>query len=264
MHAHRVLTLDLEGRAELICEFDDKPSGLGFLPDGTPLAVLMRKRHIVRFSQSGFHLHADLSVLPGRYLNDMVVDATGRAYVGQRAGWKPGTAAGERSPETLTLVHPTGRVETVAEDLWGPNGSAITPDGKTLIVAESRGDRLTAFSIDERGNLSQRRIFAQMDSFPDGICLDAEGAVWAGLPLKSEFVRVQDGGAVLGKIPISDGKWAIACMLGGENRRILFMLTAYESYENIARLTDFNADLTSTSRGFVEVVEVPIPGAGLP
>lgn len=267
-HAHQILTFDMKGRKKLVAEFDDKPSGLGFLPDGTPLATLMRKRQIVRFGNGRVSVYADLNSLPGHNLNDMVIDGNGRAYVGNRTKVKRDASGApvrvERSDETVVLVEPDGRFRAVADDMRGPNGAAITPDGKTLIVAESFGNRLSAFTIEKDGSLTNRRVFAELGAVPDGICLDAEGAVWVGLVFNSEFVRVRDGGEILQRIPLAGNKWAIACILGGPSRRSLFMLTAFQSHENLARMVDFQADLTSTSKGFVETMEVSVAGAGWP
>ena len=267
MHAHRVLTVDLQGKSETVAQFDDKPSGIGFLPDGTPIVTLMRSRKIVRFGKGGISLHSDLSKLPGTNLNDMVVDTRGRAYAGyrdksvNRANVKKGT---EESTEGIVVIEPDGTSKILATGLRGPNGSAITPDGKTLIVAESWGDRLIAFRINDDGTLGPQRIFAELGTNPDGICLDASGAVWIGSPHGACFIRVKEGGEVLERINFEKGKWGVACVLGGPQRKTLFMLTAYTDRDNLKRLVDFQADLTSTSKGLIETVEVSVPGAGIP
>lgn len=273
MDAHRVWRTTEWGHSEIVAEFPDKPSGIGFLPDGTPIVVLMRTRRIVRFGAGIMSVHADLSTLPGTHLNDMVVGPRGYAYVGSRNGdargrthRSPGAAGDtqERSPESLVLVRPDGTHDTVAEDLWAPNGMAIAPDARTLIVAETLGNRLTAFTIDDDGSLRNRRVFAELSSRPDGICLDREGAVWVGAVLANEFLRVREGGVVLDRIALPNGKWAVACVLGGTDRQTLFMLTAYNTFENLDQLTTFDADMRSTSRGFVDTIEVEVPGAGWP
>jgi len=269
MFSHRVLTVDLQGKSEVVAEFNDRPSGIGFLPEGTPIVVLVRSRKIVRFGNGTVLLHADLSRLPGTELNDMVVDAHGRAYVGLRdrsVKNSPNVIKGEEeSPEGIALVELDGSCKVVADGgLRGPNGSVITPDGKTLIVAESWGARLSAYSIRDDGTLSARRTFADLGSNPDGICLDASGAVWFGSPRGPGFLRVKEGGEILDRISFKDGKWGVACALGGPQRKTLFMLSAYINDDDLKRLVDFQSDLTSTSKGLIETVEVDVPGAGIP
>jgi sugar lactone lactonase YvrE len=267
MHAHRIITVDLAGRAETVAELDDKPSGLGFLPDGRVLAVSMRKRLIVSLADGGYRTYADLESIPGESINDMVVDGVGRAYVSNRTMSRSAGAPkknAEKAPDDLILVSPDGTMRVVAEGMWRPNGLAVTPDGRTLIVAESLDKRLTAFTIQADGSLTDRRTFAVLASLPDGICLDAEGGVWAGQPLISEFVRVVEGGEVTERHQVSTGRWAVACVLGGPHRRTLFMATADQTFENLDRLVSFDADLTSTSKGYVEVASVAVAGAGWP
>jgi len=262
VHAHCAMTIDSAGVMTVIARFDDKPSGLGFLPDGTPLAALMRGRRIVNFEGGKVATHADLGSLPWHELNDMVVAADGNLYVGTKA---PNPGPGAPTPGSdLILVRPDGSFISVASELYVPNGIVITPDGKTLIIAETRANRLTAFTIAGDGTLHDRRIFADLDCSPDGICLDAEGCVWVGTVWGNAFIRVAEGGEVRDRIELEDGKWAVACMLGGADRRTLYLLTAHQSLENLRRLTDFEADLGSESRGFVESVRVAVPGAGWP
>ena len=262
VHAHCAYTIDANGTKSVVARFDDKPSGLGFLPDGTPLAALMRSRRIVRFQGGRVTTHADLSPLPWHELNDMVTGPDGRVYVGTKA---PNPPPGAPTPGSdLVLVQPDGSFCVVAGDLYVPNGLVITPDGKTLIVAETRADRLTAFSIAEDGTLRDRRVFAELGCAPDGICLDAEGCVWVGTVWGNAFIRVAAGGRVLERIELEDGKWAVACALGGSDRRTLYLLTAHQSLENLRRLVDFEMDLKSESRGFVESMRVAVAGAGWP
>jgi sugar lactone lactonase YvrE len=279
MHGHRVLTVDLRGRSETVAELDDKPSGIGFLPDGTPIVVLMRRRQIVRLATGGVRGHADLSSIAGHDLNDMVVDREGRAYVGNR--FKRGDILGTKeraapsSPEGIVLVMPDGVCRVVADSLFSPNGIVITPDAKTLIVALSRSHRLVAFDVEEDGRLANRRLFAQTgssstnlvlgrDPSPDGICLDAEGAIWFGSPLTGEFIRILEGGQVTDRIQLPDGRWAVACSLGDADRRTLFLVSARASLENMATCVDYESDKRSTASGRVEVVQVDVPGRGWP
>ncbi len=177
MHDHKVWALGLDGTKELICNVPQEPSGLGWLPDGRLLVVSMKDRRLMRLDPEGLNVSADLSGHTDHLINDMVVDGLGRAYVGNfgfdlHADEKPATTC-------LVLALPDGTTRVVAEDLLFPNGTVITPDGKTLIVGETFGARLTAFAIADDGSLHDRRVWAQMEgTVPDGICLDAEGAVW--------------------------------------------------------------------------------------
>ncbi|WIM86956.1 SMP-30/gluconolactonase/LRE family protein [Candidatus Mycobacterium wuenschmannii] len=208
-------TLPLPGHA---------PSGLGFRPDGTLLIVSAENRTLLAYDGENITTAADLSSLAPADLGDMVVDGRGRAYIGSQA-FEGGA---------LLRVDPDNSARVVATDLNFPNGMAITPDGRTLIVAESIGRRLTAYSIDEDGDLSNRRVFADgLDGPPDGICLDAGGGVWTAMTLAHQFERIVDsaGGKarVSHRIDIGD-RVAIACMLGGAAGRTLFMLTSSEAY----------------------------------
>jgi sugar lactone lactonase YvrE len=196
--------------------------------------------------------HADLSSLATFHCNDMVVDDQGRAYVGNFGSDL--ALGGLPDPAALILVTPDGAIRQVAEDLLFPNGAVITPDGNTLIVGESFGARLTAFDIDSDGSLSNRRVWAQLSgAIPDGCCLDAEGALWVASPPTREVLRVREGGEVSDRIVIE--QFAIACMLGGDDRRTLFVLSApHLEAEECLKLRG----------GRVETLEVEVPGAGLP
>lgn len=251
MYGGRVLTVDLDGRSELVAEVPQRPSGLGWLPDGRLLIVSMLDRKLLRLDPDGLTTHADLSGLAGGNTNDMVVDPAGRAWIGNFGA----TAAdGTRAPAQIVLVDPDGSARVVADGMLFPNGSVITPDGATLIVAETRGARLTAFSIQEDGSLANRRVWADISpAGPDGICLDAEGAVWVGTYTGGEFLRVREGGEVLERIP-TPGRNAVACALGGPDRRTLFLLTAVGNL----------AGEVSQIKGWIEVTEVDVPGAGWP
>lgn len=251
--AGKVMTVDVAGRAAVIASVPERPSGLGWLPDDRLLIVSMRNQRLLRLDPDGLHSAADLSSLVKGDINDMVVDAQGRAYIGSM-GYD--VFAGEaHAPGNIVLVTPDGNARVVADQLEMPNGPVITPDHKTLIVAESFGHRLAAFDIAPDGALSGRRVFAELgEGVPDGICLDAEGAVWVSSPFTHEFLRVREGGAIAERIPLS-GKLAVACMLGGEDRRTLFLLTAETSMEALGR---------GQSKGYIETVRVDVPGAGLP
>ncbi|MHB8382850.1 MAG: SMP-30/gluconolactonase/LRE family protein [Candidatus Binataceae bacterium] len=253
MHADHVMTVDLEGRASVVCEVPHNPSGLGWLPDGTLLVVSMTDRKVMRMDRGGaLKVHADLSALAPYHCNDMVVDSQGRAYVGN-FGYdlhKGETARGT----VLIMVTPDGKPRVVADDLMFPNGTVITPDGRTLIVGESFGRRLTAFDIAADGSLANRRVWADLGkNVPDGIALDAEGAIWVASPMSSEVIRVREGGEVTERISVATD--AFACMLGGADRKTLFVLTSASSDPAACR---------AKATAKIEITQVEVPGAGLP
>ncbi len=249
MHGEAVYSITLEGKTTLELSLPGKkPSGLGFLPDGSLLIVSMAERELLRLDPHGHTtVHADLSALVSDELNDMVVDAQGTAFVGSYPS--------ERGTGVLVRVTPDGSAQIVAEGLDFPNGTVISADGRSLILAESIGRQFTAFDIDGAKRLSGRRVVASTgDAAPDGITLDAEGGIWAGYPLAHEFRRVLPGGEVTDRIPIGE-RMAIACTLGGEDRRTLFLLSA----------ADWSAKALQGRRtGTVETVRVGVAGAGLP
>jgi len=251
VHAYQVMTLDLCGRTETIIGVPGQPSGLGWLPDGRLLVVSTTDRRLLRLESGGLVEAADLSKLASHPCNDMVVDRQGRAYIGHFGFDYPSQPF---APAEVILVMPDGSARVVAEQMAFPNGSVITPDGRTLIVAETYGARLTAFDIQPDGSLTGRRLWASTSpAVPDGICLDADGAIWIASPTTREVVRIKEGGQVATRISLS--RPAFACMLGGTNLRTLFVLTAESSVPGEVR-----AKLS----GRVEIVEVDVPGAGLP
>jgi sugar lactone lactonase YvrE len=253
MHAHFVMSVGMSGDLRTEAEVPNQPSGLGWLPDGRLLVVSMTDRRLLCQDGNGLVELADLSPCATWHCNDMVVDAEGRAYVGNFGYDMYGGAA--RSTAAIALVTPDGRVTVAADGLDFPNGMVITPDRATLIVGESWGARLTAFTIQGEGTLSDRRVFAALtDCVPDGICLDAEGAVWLASPLSNEVVRVRLGGEVTDRISTGDLN-AFACMLGGDDRRTLFVCTA---------ATHVPEQATAARSGRIEMVDVPVPGAGWP
>lgn len=252
MHAHRVMAVDLQGKATAVAEVPRRPSGLAWLPDGRLLVVSMLDRRIMRLDRDGLAVHADLQALATGPCNDMVVDTAGRAYIGNM-GFDPYANEPQRTAD-LIVVAPDGTASVAARDLAFPNGSAITPDGKTLIVAETGGHCLTAFDIAADGALSGRRIWAPLgDAMPDGIALDAEGAVWVAAPLSGEMIRVFAGGRVAERF--TTGQPPFACALGGPGRKTLFVLTAQNWDPEACRAN-------RTAR--IEIVEVEVAGAGIP
>jgi sugar lactone lactonase YvrE len=252
MHAHRVMTVDLAGRSQVVVEVPGRPSGLGWTPDGKLLVVSMTDRRLLRLEAGALVEVADLTSLATFHCNDMVVDEQGRAYVGNFGFDLDGK--GEFVKAALIAVEPDGRARIAADELAFPNGSVITPDGCTLIVGESFAARLTAFDIGPDGSLGGRREWAKLaGAVPDGICLDAEGAVWVASPVSNEVLRVREGGEVVERIATSQS--AIACMLGGPGRRTLFILTS---------LGTDPEQLKAAPTGRIERVEVSVAGAGLP
>jgi sugar lactone lactonase YvrE len=249
---YRVLALGLDGKAEVMATVPACPSGLGWLPDGTLLVVSMNDKRVLRMRNGALVTHADLSAIAGGPCNDMVVDAAGRAYVGN-FGYERFQGE-EAAPAKLARVDPDGSVTVVAEDMLFPNGAVITPDGRRLIIGETMGNRLTAFDIAADGGLSNRRVFAADPTlFPDGICLDEEGAIWVADPRTNRCVRVKEDVGIVETIALP-GRNAYACMLGGEDRRTLFICTAPGSGPTRAGTTD----------GKIEITRVTVPGAGLP
>jgi sugar lactone lactonase YvrE len=253
MGAARVMAVDLDGRAEVVLEVPTRPSGLGWLPDGRLLVVSMRDRRVLRLEPDGeVVVHADLADLASFDCNDMVVDGLGRAYVGN-AGFDLSARPLEVRAAEVVLVTPDGEARVVDDEVVFPNGSVVTPDGSTLVVAETFGQCLTAFTIAEDGSLTDRRTFASLrGTSPDGICLDAEGAVWVADANGSACLRVREGGEVVDRV--DTGRGCFACMLGGADRRTLFLMTA-EGFEGAA---------IRRRTAAIEVVEVEVPGAGYP
>jgi sugar lactone lactonase YvrE len=252
-HDHRVVAMTPDGKAETVVEVPQQPSGLGWLPDGHMLVVSMLDRRVLRLEGGALVEHADLSALATGACNDMVVDAEGRAYVGH-FGFD--MYAGEGPQEaSIILVQPNGSVSVAADGIKFPNGTVITPDGATLIVGESWGLQLTAFRVGADGALGERRTFAKLQgAAPDGICLDAEGAVWIASPGDGRCLRVAEGGEILAEVQTS-AKGAFACMLGGDDRTTLYICTAPDHVPSEVR---------KQRGGRIERIEVHVPGAGLP
>ena len=255
---HQVLAVDIEGHLETIVETPYQPSGLGWLPDGSMLIVSMNDQKLLCFADGELTEAADLSQLANHYCNDMVVDKKGYAYVGNFGFDLHAREA--IKPTNLILVRPGEKPCEVAENVFFPNGTVITPDDKTLILGETFASCLTAFDINEDGTLSNRRVWADLRTIeegyspvPDGICLDAEGAIWVASPSTNDVIRVQEGGALLDKVEVDRG--AFACMLGGESGNTLFISTANDSQEETC-LKEKSAR--------IEIIEVDVPRAGLP
>lgn len=253
MHMHQVLRISADGRTEVIVEVPQQPSGLGWLPGGDLLVVSMIDRRLLRWSGRALTEHASLADLATFHCNDMVVDIAGRAYVGN-FGFDLHAREAPR-PASLICVEPDGAARVVAEDLLFPNGTVITPDGRTLIIGESWGARLTAFDIAPNGDLHNRRVWAELPdgALPDGICLDEAGGIWSASPSTNECLRQIEGGEVTHRVSVEQG--AFACMLGGADGQMLHILTAGSSEPD---------DCRRTLTGRVEICRAPYRHAGLP
>jgi sugar lactone lactonase YvrE len=269
-YRHAVVTVTPDGSEEQVVEVAGQPSGLGWMPDGSMLVVSMRDHRLLRRSPSGeTTVHADLAAYCGGHLNDMVVDAEGRAWVGNFGFDLMGQA--DPCIASLVRVDPDGGVAVAAEGLVFPNGSAITPDGSTLIVGETFACRYTAFSIAADGSLGDRRVWAQiapspelapfremaplLTVAPDGCCLDAEEHIWAADALGGRCIRVAPGGAIVEEVRAPTGLGVFACMLGGDDGRTLLLCCAPDYFEQMRRNAREAVLLTTT---------VEVPHAGLP
>jgi sugar lactone lactonase YvrE len=251
-YAHTVSSFGLSGDLRVEAELDERPSGLGWLPDGRLLVVAMDSRRVLRREPGGeLVVHADLSSVATSHANDMVVAADGTAYVGN---FGADMAAGEpRNDARLAIVRPDGTVLGGPEGLAFPNGSVITPDGSVLIVGESMAQRYRAFPILPDGTLGEPRLWADLGGrFPDGCTLDAEGAIWFADAMAPEVARVAEGGEVLDVIGLPDR--CFACALGGPDGRSLFVATA----------STFPGGNDPDWSGRIWRIEVDVPHAGRP
>ncbi|MGY2130377.1 SMP-30/gluconolactonase/LRE family protein [Blastococcus sp. SYSU DS0617] len=249
-HDRRVRTLTPAGDLTSVLDLDDSPSGLGWTPEGTLLVVSMQRRLLLEVAGGDPTVRADLTAHTRFRANDMVVDAAGRAYVSSFGFDLVRGASVE--PTVLVRADPDGSVTVVAEDVVFPNGMVLSPDGRTLVVAETYGARLTAFDVAADGSLSGRRVFAETPGIaPDGICLDAAGDVWVATARTPEVVRVREGGAITGRVVVGSGALSYACALGGDDGRTLFVCTAPSWAQGGPRA------------GRIEVAPVDVPGAGM-
>ena len=267
-YTHRVLSAGADGSdVRVEAEVPQQPSGLGWLPDGRLLVVSMRDRRLLRREESGeLVTHADLAPYVTGHPNDMVVDHQGRAYIGNFGFDLMAGAPIEAA--SLVCVTPDGQVSVAAKDLLFPNGSAITPGG-TLVVSETFGNRIAGFDVADDGSLSGRRDWARFGEVPtstdiaealpnltvapDGLCLDAEDAVWVADANHGRVLRVREGGEIVDEIAVDSG--VFACMLGGDDGRTLFLSAA----------PDFDEHRRSAAReARVLAARVDVPHGGLP
>ncbi len=268
-YRHQVATVTPDGTETVVVEVEAQPSGLGWLPDGSLVISSMKDHRVLRFADGELSTLADLSTHVGGHLNDLVVDANGHTFVGNfgfdlMAGGDPATAS-------LVRVDPDGTATVAADDLHFPNGAVITPDGATLIIGETTGNRYTAFDLDADGELSNRRVWAELGPLPvagtfeeglaqitvapDGCTLDAEGHIWSADALGNRAVRIAPGGEIVDEIPGPDGNGVFACQLGGDDGTTLLLCCAPDFFEH-NRATARDALLVTTT--------VEVPHAGLP
>jgi sugar lactone lactonase YvrE len=254
-----VLAIDLTGKRRSICSVPQRPSGLGWLPDGRLLVVSMLDRKLLASKHGVLEEYVDLAPLCEARCNDMVVDGRRHAYIGEfpvGSGDDPIRRIMSAPPSKLVMVdftdleRPSARV--VANEMHLPNGMVVTADGKTLIVAETSARRLTAFDIEDDGSLSGRRVWAELPNLPDGICLDEDNCVWVASPFPpSGFYRIAEGGKILDQLTLENTA-AFACMLGGPTGRTLFMLESKYPPDESGRF------------GRIRTIEVARAGAGMP
>jgi sugar lactone lactonase YvrE len=268
-YRHQVSRVTPDGRETVVVEVEGQPSGLGWLPDGSLVIASMTDHRLLRYAEGRLSTLADLSEVCGGHLNDLVVDEAGRVFIGDfgmdlMGGGEPRTAS-------LKRVDPDGSVSVVADGLHFPNGAVITPDGGTLIVGETLGNRYTAFDLGADGSLTGRRIWAefgpeptgttteevlgQLVVAPDGCALDAEGCIWAADAVGGRAIRVAAGGGIVDEVAAPKGLGVYACMLGGDDGRTLLMCAAPDFYEHLR---------APAREAVLLAAEVAVPHAGRP
>jgi sugar lactone lactonase YvrE len=243
-HARRIVRVTPQGEAQTVARMDDLPGGLGWLPDGRMLVVSMTKRQVLVLEEGVLKPYADLSRLASFHCNDMLTDARGRCYVGN-FGYDLHGGAGQ-SPAELILINAQGECSVVARDMVFPNGCALSPDGATLLVAETFASRITAFDVAADGGLSNRRIWAQLgDAYPDGICLDKAGMLWVAAPNRQSLLQLREGGEIVRSVTPLGSPYA--CMLGGDDGDLLFIASSE---------TDDPESAREQKRGRIEVLKL--------
>lgn len=269
-YRHAVFSVTPDGRSEKVLDVEHQPSGLGWLPDGSLLVVSMKNRQVLRRSPAGkVSVHADLWALCGGHCNDMVVDARGNAWVCNFGFDLMG--ANHAQPTVLVRVDAQGAAQVAAEGLFFPNGSVVTPDGRTLIVGETMGNRYTAWTIGDDGDLHDRRVWAQfgpepepgplpqvmaqLKLAPDGCTLDAEGQIWAADAMGGRCVRIAAGGRITDEIAAPAGMNVFACMLGGDDGKTLLLCAAPDFFEH---------NRSQAEQAVLYTARVDVPHAGLP
>jgi len=248
-----LLSLSPSGAREQHATFEgDTPCGTGILPDGRLVVLTMFRKHLMSYADGRLSLYADLSGIATGAIDDMIIDGLGRAYVGD-LGFDMPPPPDRGACGRIILVMPDGASRVVAEGLQFPNGIAVSADNRRLVVAEMDGACLADYDIEPDGDLKFRGRFGSMKS-PDGICLDREGAVWVAAFEEDAFIRLDRSGRELQRIEVP-GRRAIACALGGPERRTLFCLSAATSHEELRQ---------RKSSARIDVVDVEFAGAGYP
>ncbi|MGY1764286.1 SMP-30/gluconolactonase/LRE family protein [Geodermatophilus sp. SYSU D00779] len=258
-----------DGAETVVVEVEGQPSGLGWLPGGSLVVVAMKDHRVLRYADGTLSTHADLTEHCGGHLDDLVVPDAGQVFVGDFGFDLMG--GGDARTASLKRIDPDGTVSVAAEGLQFPNGMVVPPDGGTLVVGETLGNRYTAFDLGADGALTNRRVWAslgpevtgrtteevlgQLTVAPDGCALDAEGHVRAADAVGGRVVRVEQGGAIVDEVAAPEGLGVFACMLGGEDGRTLLMCCAPDFYEH-NRAPVREAVLVAT--------EVAVPHAGRP
>jgi sugar lactone lactonase YvrE len=258
MEAGTVVAVDLDGVSEVVAEVEKTPAGLGWTSAGDLLAVSRHDRRLVRIADGRTEPVADLNQATSGDLNDMVVDARDRAYVGNFGYDYLG--GGTPAPAEIAMVDVHGRVSVAAEGLEFPNGMVITDDGQTMLVAETFTGRIVELRVAADGSLTAVGVFAELGSLqPDGLCLDAEGALWVGCPMQHEVCRVLRGGEITDRVLIP-GRHCMSAMLGGAEGRTLFIGTAESDFDPMHP----ERGASGPAQGSIEAVEVEVPHGGLP
>jgi sugar lactone lactonase YvrE len=268
-YRQQVSRISPDGAEEVVVRVEQQPSGLGWLSDGSLVIVSMKDHRLLRYAGGELSTLADLTETCGGHLNDCVVDGADRVYTGD-FGFDL-MAGGDAATASLKRVDPDGSVTVVAEGLQFPNGMVITPDGGTLIVGETLGNRYTAFDLAADGSLTNRRVWAQLGPevtgttteevlgeltiAPDGCSLDAEGHVWAADAVGGRVVRISPAGEVVGEVRGPEGQGVFACALGGEDGRTLLMCCAPDFLEH---------NRAPVREAILVAADVDVPHAGHP
>jgi sugar lactone lactonase YvrE len=270
LYRQLVMTISPDGSSAEMMSVPGQPSGLGWMPDGSLLAVAMKEQRLLRRHPDGaVSVHAELASFCAGHLNDMVLDRAGRAYVGE-FGFDL-MAFADPAPGKLMRVDPDGSVTVLDDEMLFPNGSVITPDGATLIVGETAGARYSAFDLAADGSVSNRRVWAQLAPTPelgplaetlpllgfgpDGCALDAQGQIWSCDAVGTRCARIAAGGEIVEQIDAPDGLGIYACALGGEDGRELLMCAAPDFLE---------ANRANAREAVLLHTRVDVPGASLP
>lgn len=270
MMTKQLLKITSDGDLSVFAELPNRPGGTGFLPDGSMYVVSMQDCRLLRYDGDACAEVADLADITDGWLNDLVVDGRGRVYIGDTKGRRNSdgtvtvTEASAAAPTRIMSFLPGQEPRVVAGDMEVANGIVVTPDERTLIVSETVARRLTAFTIADDGSLVDRRVFADLpDEMPNGITADAEGAIWVASH-NGSFLRVLDGGEIVDRIEVPAGSsyLGVACILGGQDRRQLFLCSAEFEGRRMPTQEALYENVLRTGR--VDVVTVDVPGVGWP